>query len=173
MEDHAPMPPSLTQFINRLDHTENLTIAGIAAWMRGLEWDDAWLESCQREPLPDDDYARHILTCTPRYELAVITWPPGRGSEIHDHGVAGTYGAVLVMKGQMFNYLYTIQDGQPEKGDESQVHVGQVIDVPQHLVHQMGNASEKEVAMSLHLYTPPIEAHQCWSHAPASQTVGG
>lgn len=140
-----------------------LTLPQINKWMYSLAWDQSWLEACQPEPFPVGTYGRTVLAADAHFELAVITWPAGEASEIHDHGIAGTFGSVLVLQGQVFNHLYTIRDGEPEKGDAHTLAQGQILEIPKGLIHQMGNASEVEVAMSLHLYTPPIQEHQCWT----------
>jgi predicted metal-dependent enzyme (double-stranded beta helix superfamily) len=170
IDDH--LPQAFQDFLERLNQAQDLNVDNLSCWMQALKWDPAWLESRLPNPLPTDDYHRNILASTTSYELAIITWPEGQGSEIHDHGISGTCGAVMVMQGQLFNHLYTIQDGQPIKGDAFILERGAIIEIPCELVHQMGNASEKEIAISLHLYTPPILEHRCWSLEPQSQVMG-
>jgi predicted metal-dependent enzyme (double-stranded beta helix superfamily) len=169
--DQLSLSPSIKKFIDRLEQNESPTVACISQWMQDLDCSEGWLQHCQREPLEGDDYARLTLKSNDSYELVVITWPPGIGSDIHDHGIAGTCGAVRVLVGQLFNHMYTIRDGIPEKGDGFVAAPGDIIDIHKDMVHQMGNRSRTEVAMSLHLYTPPILEHQSWQLEPDPEKV--
>jgi cysteine dioxygenase len=101
-------------------------------------------------------YARHRVHIGEHAELLVLCWRPGQRTPIHDH--AGSYGAVRVLRGVMWETLFEME------GDEGLVYSsarewtpGQVTgaDVPD--IHQLGNPDVSgQDLVTLHLYAPPL-----------------
>ena len=101
-------------------------------------------------------YARHRVHLGEHAELLVLCWRPGQRTPIHDH--AGSYGAVRVLRGVMWETLFEME------GDEGLVYgssrewtPGQVTgaDVPD--IHQLGNPDVSgQDLVTLHLYAPPL-----------------
>src|SRR5215218_5096896 len=54
-------------------------------------------------------YARHRVHLGEHAELLVLCWRPGQRTPIHDH--AGSYGAVKVLRGVMWETLFEIGEG--------------------------------------------------------------
>ena len=102
--------------------------------------------------------------------VLILVWNPGKGSPIHDH--ANAHCVMKVLKGRLEETLYTI----PSPADE--VCRSKVTPTPPAVqkqtiysrdqvtyisdkigLHKMSNPSSTEVAVSLHLYTPPHAAN--------------
>ncbi len=102
-------------------------------------------------------YARHRVRLWEHAELLVLCWRPGQRTPIHDH--AGSYGAVKVLRGVMWETLFEM--GGAGRGLEYKSsrewtpgHVTGA-DVPD--IHQLGNpdVSGRDL-VTLHLYAPPL-----------------
>lgn len=104
----------------------------------------------------ESTYARHRVHLGEHAELLVLCWRPGQRTPIHDH--AGSYGAVRVLRGVMWETLFEME------GDAGLVYKsscewtpGQVTgaDVPD--IHQLGNPDVSgQDLVTLHLYAPPL-----------------
>ncbi|KAF2455899.1 RmlC-like cupin domain-containing protein [Lineolata rhizophorae] len=98
--------------------------------------------------------------------LLVLVWTPGRGSAIHDH--AGAHCIMKVLKGHLKESLYPWRE--PTTGGESPraalepiqetlYDENEVTYISDKIgLHKISNPSREEVAVSLHLYTPPNAA---------------
>lgn len=103
-------------------------------------------------------YARHRVHLGPHAELLVLCWRPGQRTPIHDH--AGSYGAVRVLRGVMWETLFEME------GSEGLVYKsscewtpGRVTgaDVPD--IHQLGNPDVSgQDLVTLHIYAPPLSS---------------
>jgi cysteine dioxygenase len=101
-------------------------------------------------------YARHRVHLGPHAELLVLCWRPGQRTPIHDH--AGSFGAVRVLRGVMWETLFEMgeSDGlRYASGREwTPGHVTGA-DVPD--IHQLGNPDVSgQDLVTLHLYSPPL-----------------
>lgn len=104
----------------------------------------------------ESTYARHRVHLGEHAELLVLCWRPGQRTPIHDH--AGSYGAVRVLRGVMWETIFEMD------GDEGLVYrssrewmPGYVTgaDVPD--IHQLGNPDVSgQDLVTLHLYAPPL-----------------
>ena len=101
-------------------------------------------------------YARHRVRLSEHAELLVLCWRPGQRTPIHDH--AGSFGAVKVLRGVMWETLFEMEEGSGlayKSGREwTPGHVTGA-DVPD--IHQLGNpdVSGRDL-VTLHLYAPPL-----------------
>ena len=104
-------------------------------------------------------YARHRVHLGEHAELLVLCWRPGQRTPIHDH--AGSYGAVRVLRGVMWETIFEMGGGGDDGGlaykSSREWTPGQVTgaDVPD--IHQLGNPDVSgQDLVTLHLYAPPL-----------------
>ena len=122
-----------------------------------------WIESMVPRVIPRDRYDRRLLNRGKDYEIVIATWPKGVSTLIHDHGASQSQGAVRVLRGEIFNHTYNKVNENQVSPDLELVHKqGELIDVPQGLIHAMGNNTEDCFSMSLHIYTPAIVNVTYW-----------
>ena len=101
-------------------------------------------------------YARHRVHLGEHAELLVLCWRPGQRTPIHDH--AGSFGAVRVLRGVMWETLFEMEGeaGLAYKSAREWTpgHVTGA-DVPD--IHQLGNPDVSgQDLVTLHLYSPPL-----------------
>jgi cysteine dioxygenase len=104
----------------------------------------------------ESTYARHRVFMCEHAELLVLCWRPGQRTPIHDH--AGSFGAVRVLEGFMWETLFEMDAGVGllYKSSREWTH-GHVTgaDVPD--IHQLGNPDVSGADLiTLHLYAPPL-----------------
>jgi cysteine dioxygenase len=104
----------------------------------------------------ESTYARHRVHLGSHAELLVLCWRPGQRTPIHDH--AGSYGAVRVLRGVMWETLFEMEGaaGLAYKSSREWTpgHVTGA-DVPD--IHQLGNPDVSgQDLVTLHLYAPPL-----------------
>ena len=109
--------------------------------------------------------------------LLILVWSPGKGSLVHDH--AGAHCVMKVLKGKLRETLYEMpEEGgkggeglrvrkETEFGQDEVAYISddvrspvagqiQVLMLDEQIgLHKIENADPNEVAVSLHLYTPP------------------
>jgi mannose-6-phosphate isomerase-like protein (cupin superfamily) len=93
-------------------------------------------------------YAR--LAATDDYEVWLLTWLPGQGTDLHDHG--GSAGAFVVVEGEVVEQ--TVRDGallDRTLGRGAQRPFGA------HHVHRVVNAASRP-AVTIHVYGPALRA---------------
>lgn len=101
-------------------------------------------------------YARHRVHLGEHAEVLVLCWRPGQRTPIHDH--AGSYGAVKVLRGVMWETIFEMEGGEglaySSAREWTPGHVTGA-DVPD--IHQLGNpdVSGRDL-VTLHLYAPPL-----------------
>jgi len=131
--------------------------------LENLEIDPKWLRSQIPDNLSSEQYHRQVLHQAGNYEVGLVCWPVACGTMIHDHGSDRSHGMVRILKGQVFNRIY---QRSGENGvrlvDEQVSETGALLPVPVGLIHSMGNHSDDELAMSLHLYCPTIINVSFW-----------
>ena len=96
--------------------------------------------------------------------LLIVVWNPGKGSPIHDH--ADAHCVMKILKGALKETQYHTPeqiDGKlppPEIMKETIYSENQVTYISDEIgLHKIANASDTEMAVSLHLYTPPHAAN--------------
>jgi len=103
--------------------------------------------------------------------LLVILWNPGRGSPIHDH--ADAHCVMKILKGNLKETLYALPQSShqqvgvlegtmtpPQVVQETTYHENGVTYISDKIgLHKISNPLNDEVAVSLHLYTPPHAAN--------------
>ncbi|KKY28229.1 putative cysteine dioxygenase [Diplodia seriata] len=96
-------------------------------------------------------------------ERLILVWNPGKGSPIHDH--ANAHCVMKVLKGTLKETLFAWPDpdlakegkpAPPQVQKETLYHENGVTYMSDQLgLHRISNPDPENVAVSLHLYTPP------------------
>ena len=108
----------------------------------------------------------HRLVAATDHEVWLLTWLPGQGTEIHDHG--GSAGAFQVVSGSLTED--TVVDGTPpritarELGEGAGRRFG-----PRH-IHRITNRSGRP-AVSVHVYGPALATMTRYQISPSGLEV--
>lgn len=102
----------------------------------------------------DRPYGRRKLYCSPNVEVLLMGFLPGRECPPHDHGEAD--GLVLVCHGEAEHKIYRLGDAGLSVFRQTREPAGSVLRAPLECVHSMGNGSQSELLITLHVYWPPI-----------------
>jgi hypothetical protein len=94
----------------------------------------------------------HRLASVPDGEVWLLSWLPGQGTDLHDHG--GSAGAFVVVSGTLTEG--TLADGRGRL-DHRRYRAGDGRSFGRHHIHQITNAGP-EPAVSLHVYSPALRA---------------
>lgn len=123
---------------------------------------DEWLH--YGEPDPSRGYTRLLVDgINGKSNLLFIVWNPGKKSPIHDH--ANAHCVMKILKGSLQETVYN----WPESKDISQGPMSvkkqtiyqeeEVAYISDEIgLHHIANPDQKDVSVSLHLYTPPNAA---------------
>jgi cysteine dioxygenase len=129
-------------------------LSEVDAWLREVEVGDDELRP--HVGFKEGTYARHRVRLGERAELLVLCWRPGQRTPIHDHN--GSFGAVRVLRGVMWETLFGMDEGRGLLYKSSREWApGSVTgaDVPD--IHQLGNPDVSgQDLITLHLYAPPL-----------------
>ncbi|KAI4125043.1 MAG: hypothetical protein LQ347_005507 [Umbilicaria vellea] len=129
---------------------------------RDVEWQKYALED------PSRTYTRNLVDKgNGKSTLLILVWTPGKGSPIHDH--ADAHCVMKILKGSLRETLYTWPDddmvndrkGSPLKIKRDTIYQkDQVTYISDKIgLHRISNPHPDNVAVSLHLYTPPNAAN--------------
>ncbi|WP_369039853.1 cysteine dioxygenase [Stenotrophomonas maltophilia] len=120
------------------------------------------LPPCVRRPV-DGHYARRELHRSPTlgYSVIAMCWGPGQGTPLHDHDAMWCVEGVW--QGELIVTPYALQERQGERhrftaqdtlyGQRGSA--GSLI--PPHEYHTLRNASDEDVAVSVHVYQGVME----------------
>jgi len=105
-----------------------------------------------------DHYARREIYRSPSlgYTVIAMTWGPGQGTPVHDHSGLWCVEGVVAGSLEIVQYELLARDGDnfhfEERGtlDAGAGSAGSLI--PPHEYHSIRNASDRDVAVSLHVY---------------------
>ena len=109
----------------------------------------------------DTFYTRNLVARTDDFELILLCWQPGQATPIHDH--AGSDGWMFGVQGTLEEVRYhwkKLEDGciectRFEKGELQPTGISYINDdMGIHAIENVGG----DRAVSLHLYSPPIDA---------------
>jgi len=90
---------------------------------------------------PDERYTA-LVHRTPGQEVWLMSWLPGQGTDLHDHGAAG--GAFTIVSGELTEHVH-------HRGITHKLDVGQSRVFGPGYVHQVHNAGP-DPAVSIHVY---------------------
>lgn len=114
-----------------------------------------------------DFYTRNLIARGEAFELLALCWEPKQVSPIHDH--AGSDGWIHCARGSIEEVRYRpdTSGGAPEfeRLGQAELAPGQASYINDDMAwHTVGNPSS-ERAVSLHLYSPPIDSCQYFDAA--------
>jgi len=121
---------------------------------------DDWLP--EDFALPDPErYQQYLLHADSRQRFSIVSfvWGPGQSTPIHDHRVWGLIG---MLRGAEFSQGFQRHADGSLKAEGGQVHLrpGQVEVVSPEVgdIHQVSNAFDDQVSISIHVYGANIGA---------------
>ncbi len=161
----APRLHRLTDFIGALgtlvDSTsdEDLILAEGGRLLAGLIARDDWLPDAYAQPDPAR-YQQYLLHCDSRERFSVVSfvWGPGQATPVHDHTVWGLIG---VLRGAELSQRFERRAGAfAATGPVHRLERGEVEAVSPTVgdVHQVTNAFDDRVSISIHVYGANIGA---------------
>jgi hypothetical protein len=95
----------------------------------------------------------HRIAAEPDHEVWVLTWLPGQGTDLHDHG--GSAGAFHVLSGSLVED--TVTAGRPARMTGRELGEGAGRRFGSRHIHRIRNASDRP-AISVHVYGPALTA---------------
>lgn len=102
------------------------------------------------------------------YQVIAITWLPGQGSSVHDHGQ--TWGVEAVLRGRLDVLDYRVRGRHRALSDLRPADHHLLVDgtviglLPPHDLHSCRNADARETAVSLHVYGRPLDSVKRYVH---------
>ncbi|XVV13146.1 cysteine dioxygenase [Actinoplanes sp. CA-131856] len=93
------------------------------------------------------------LHVTGDYEVWLLTWLPGQGTDLHDHG--GSAGAFHVFGGTLTEETVSVAAGRPPRITSRELGEGAGRRFGTHHIHRMTNRSSRP-AISVHVYGPAL-----------------
>ncbi len=125
---------------------------------------DGWLPDAFARPGPER-YRQYLLHRDPQERFSVVSfvWGPGQSTPVHDHTV---WGLVGVLRGAEVSQRFRIADdgGPIPDGPAQRLEQGAVEAVSPKVgdVHQVFNAFDDQVSVSIHVYGADIGATRRW-----------
>jgi predicted metal-dependent enzyme (double-stranded beta helix superfamily) len=118
--------------------------------------EDNWLPESCTAPHPEY-YQQYLLYGDPQERFSVVSfvWGPGQETPVHDHTVWGLIG---MLRGGEIETSYEVKNDQLVAGEQHSLHPGDVGKVSPTIgdVHQVANAFEDQVSISIHVYGADI-----------------
>ncbi|KAE8381737.1 RmlC-like cupin domain-containing protein [Aspergillus bertholletiae] len=113
---------------------------------------------------PSKNYTRNAIeNINHKANILLLVWNPGKGSPIHDH--ANAHCIMKVLAGELTETVYHPPHNDGDKTSPLQLkhqkryHADQVTYISDDIgLHRVHNPSPNQVAVSLHIYTPPNAA---------------
>lgn len=128
---------------------------------------DTWLPDDLAQPHPQF-YRQYLLHCDPleRFSVVSFVWGPGQQTPVHDHTVWGLIG---MLRGQERSQPFApdATGAMRPRGEATLLRPGQVEAVSPTVgdIHQVSNAQDGQVSISIHVYGANIGAVQRWVYA--------
>lgn len=123
---------------------------------------EEWLQYGKSDP--SRNYTRLLVDdINGKCNLLFIVWNPGKGSPVHDH--ANAHCVMKILKSSLKETVYHMPQSQTNGAEPLQVKKETVYQADQVAyisdkigLHRVANPGLEDVAVSLHLYTPPNAA---------------
>nr|CCA17626.1 cysteine dioxygenase putative [Albugo laibachii Nc14] len=110
---------------------------------------------------PTKTYTRNLIaTDSKSYALILIIWNRNRYSPIHDHPCDGCW--VKIISGAMNEVQYRIQQNKLYEVSNIILDRGVTYIDDSMGLHKVGNPRHDQLAVTLHLYSPPFDACRVW-----------
>jgi predicted metal-dependent enzyme (double-stranded beta helix superfamily) len=142
----------MTRLVDSAGGEEALLLRDGRVLLERLVSDDKWLPDFCAQP-GAALYQQYLLYCDPleRFSVVSFVWGPGQGTPIHNHTV---WGLVGILRGAETERRYTRVDGALRRDEVSRLTPGMVAHVSpnDHDIHQVANALEDRVSISIHVY---------------------
>jgi predicted metal-dependent enzyme (double-stranded beta helix superfamily) len=126
----------------RLDH--------LATAARYAAHPDEWPVAPRFNPT---DRWYHRLAVADDHEVWLLTWLPGQGTDLHDHG--GSAGAFLVFGGTLTEDTVAVTPGAPPRITARELGEGAGRRFGTRHIHRVTNRSTRP-AVSIHVYGPAL-----------------
>jgi predicted metal-dependent enzyme (double-stranded beta helix superfamily) len=94
-----------------------------------------------------------LLERTERHEVWLLSWLPGQGTDLHDHGPA--WGAFAVAAGTLTERVVAAKPGRPPVEVTRELVAGRCRAFGPHYIHQVTNTGDVP-AVSVHVYAPAL-----------------
>jgi hypothetical protein len=104
-----------------------------------------------------------LLERTEQHEVWLLSWLPGQGTDLHDHGPAS--GAFAIAAGTLTERVVTAKPGRPAVEVTRALKTGCSRAFGPRYVHQVTNAGAVP-AVSVHVYTPGLTVMNCYRSEP-------
>ena len=105
-----------------------------------------------------------VVERTEQYEVWLLSWLPGQGTDLHDHGPAS--GAFTIAAGTLTERVVAIKPDQPPVEVTHTLAAGGCRAFGPHYVHQVTNTATV-AAVSVHVYTPALTVMNRYRLEPA------
>ncbi len=172
-----PACPGLSELVGRLDRS--VEAGSPEAITAAVKADLEYLLGARKLSLPasmvaprPDAYARRLLHRDPRgrYSAIVMTWGPGQGTAVHDHG--GLWCVEGVVEGEIAVTQYLVQ--QDGDGFYRVTPIGALLAgtgsagclIPPTDHHVLANARPERASVTLHVYGGDLD--ECKVFLPAT-----
>ncbi|QIS08380.1 cysteine dioxygenase [Nocardia arthritidis] len=106
----------------------------------------------------DERWAARLLS-DGEVDVWLISWTPGKSTELHDH--AGSLGALTVLSGALSEFRWNGSELRRRTlgaGDQASFPIGWVHDVMRAPAISAESAGPLEPTLSVHAYSPPLTA---------------
>jgi predicted metal-dependent enzyme (double-stranded beta helix superfamily) len=100
-----------------------------------------------------DTRCYRLLERTERHEVWLLSWLPGQGTDLHDHGPGS--GAFAIAAGTLTERVVAATPGRPPVEVTRELAAGHCRAFGPHYVHQVTNSGAVP-AVSVHVYTPAL-----------------
>ncbi|OZI37928.1 cysteine dioxygenase [Bordetella genomosp. 10] len=137
---------------------ETLLMPKVRSALAELIRQDDWLPEACAQPHPAY-YQQHLLHCDPleRFSLVSFVWGPGQGTPVHDHTVWGLIG---MLRGEEHSQPFRLAGGKLVADGELEMlkpgDIGKVTPTGDQDIHQVRNAYDDKVSISIHFYSGNI-----------------
>ncbi len=149
----------MTALVERAGGDEPTVIEEGRRLLGNLVAEDDWLPGEFTRPHPEY-YQQYLLHCDPfeRFSVVSFVWGPGQRTPVHDHTVWGLIG--MLRGGEICRPFQIAEGGGLRAGSEERLAPGQVTAVSPRIgdVHQVSNAHDDRVSISIHVYGANIGA---------------
>ncbi len=142
----------MTRLVARPGVPEAMLLDEGSRLLKRLLAQDGWLDDAYAAPHPEF-YRQYLLYCDPleRYSVVSFVWGPGQKTPVHNHTVWGLIG---MLRGAEQDTRFELGDGCLVPGEVSRLESGMVARVSETDgdVHQVANAYDDRVSISIHVY---------------------